>query len=235
MKLLENTLDIAKNTTAWKNVFLSREYLVEKAGYAVPFDMLHLAAKDTEKAMETLNRSDVVRIAILGTRDTDLLINENITRIVHELAAEARPGKNPVIISGLALGVDKAAHTAALDAGIPTIAVAATGIDTIYPKVNEPLAEKIYSTPGCSLITQYPNETAPITMNFLERKKTIVLMSDMIIIPGSKKKGGAMVAAKMAYEWGIPVYAVPGRPQDQRSEGCLELIKEGIAEIYYDF
>ncbi len=172
------------------------------------------------------------RIAIVGTRDMDLNAKDYVRRIVNNLSSRK---DHPIIVSGLALGVDMEAHMAALNAGLPTIAVVATGLDTVYPNKALLLSERIIKHKGSGIVTSFPDNTAPMAYNFLYRNRTIVLMSDMVIVVASKSKGGAIVTANLAYDWNIPVYAVPGRPDDVRNRGCNELIAGGIATPLFDF
>lgn len=168
------------------------------------------------------------RVLIVGTRDMSPYGKEMTRRIVGALS------KNParsVIVSGLALGVDTVAHHAALDNGMPTAAVIPTGLDTVYPYANRELAKRITQTPGCCLVTQFPDGTAPMAVNFLSRNAVMATMADLVIVVESKVKGGAIVTAKYAYDQGVPVLAVPGRVDDVRSSGCNALISSGIATM----
>lgn len=173
------------------------------------------------------------RIAVIGTRDMSMQGKEYTIRIVSALAKRY---DNPIIISGLAFGIDAIAHRAALEAGLPTVAVVATGLDTVYPCRHTDLAEDIASSKGSGILTQFPDKTAPLAFNFLYRNRTLALLCDAVIVVESKTKGGAMVTAKLAFGCDIPVYAVPGRPDDIRSRGCNELIHDRVAEplFYFD-
>ena len=142
----------------------------------------------------------------------------------------ARSHERPGIISGLALGTDICAHRTALECGLPTIGVMATGPETIYPHRHREFAERLVSTPGCALITDYPPGTAPLAIHFLRRNRIIAGMSDATILVESKIRGGGMMTARLAYSYNRDVYALPGRIDDSRSQGCNLLIKEKIAE-----
>lgn len=170
------------------------------------------------------------RIAIVGTRDCPPAAIGYIDQMLSPFTSLPEESR-PIIISGLAMGTDTAVHRTALRYGLPTVAVVATGFDTVYPYCNRELAKEILNTPGCGILTQFPDQTAPIAINFLERNKTIALMADAIVIPAMKAKGGAMVTARIARDWEIPVYAVPGRPDDRWAEGCNLLIKHGLADM----
>ena len=134
-----------------------------------------------------------------------------------------------MIISGLALGVDVTAHKAALDFGLPTAGVMATGIDDIYPPQNVKVGKQMADTPGCALITDYPPGTEAVRINFLRRNRIIAGMSSATILVESKIRGGGMMTARLAYSYDRDVYALPGRIDDPLSQGCNMLIRENIA------
>ncbi len=167
------------------------------------------------------------RIAVVGTRDISPYGQEWCSRIVEGIASSA---ERPAVISGLALGTDICAHRKALASGLPTIAVMATGPDTVYPYRHRESAERMAATEGCALITDYPPGTAPLAIHFLRRNRIIAGLSDATLLIESRKKGGGMMTARLAFSYNRDVYALPGRVDDQRSQGCNLLIKEKIAE-----
>lgn len=182
--------------------------------------------------LSNLIDKDTIRVAIVGTRDIDAKAREHIRMLVNGLKdAATKSNKHVLIVSGLAIGVDFAAHKAALDCGVPTVAVLPTGLDNIYPNAHRGIAEKMAETPGCGLLTQFEDGTAPVALNFLDRNATIALISDIVIVVASKAKGGAMVTAKLAHSFDTPVFAIPGDPDDVRRAGCNDLIRKGIAEM----
>ncbi len=170
-------------------------------------------------------------IAVVGTRDISQYGKEWCSRIVRGLS---HGGEGPCIVSGLALGTDITAHLTALDSGLKTIAVMATGIDNVYPWRHRGHAARIASTPGCALISDYPPGTAPLQMNFLRRNRIIAGMSRATVLIESKVKGGGMMTAGLASSYGREVYALPGRVDDLRSQGCNDLIRKKIAEPITD-
>ena len=135
-----------------------------------------------------------------------------------------------MIISGLALGTDICAHRAALESGLPTAAVMATGPDTIYPYRHKAFARELCDTPGCALVTDYPPGTPPLAMHFLRRNRIIAGISDATILIESKIKGGGLMTSRLAFSYSRDVYALPGRADDIRSQGCNRLIRDKIAE-----
>ncbi len=170
-------------------------------------------------------------VAVVGTRDISPYGREWCRRIVLSMGA-CTPG--PAVISGLALGTDICAHAAALEAGIPTIGVMATGPETIYPYRHRDFAERLVNTPGCGLVTDYPPGTSPLPIHFLRRNRIIAGMGESLILTESKIKGGGMMTSRLAFSYGREVYALPGRADDIRSQGCNLLIREKIAEAVTD-
>lgn len=166
-------------------------------------------------------------IAVVGTRDISPYGREWCGRIVSALS---RCREKPVIVSGLALGTDITAHQKALDCGLPTIGVMATGPESIYPWRNREVAERIVRTPGCALVTDYPPGTAPVALNFLRRNRIIAGLSRATLLIESKIRGGGMMTCRLAYSYNREVYALPGRVDDIRSQGCNDLIRRKIAE-----
>lgn len=168
------------------------------------------------------------RIAVVGTRDISPYGREWCVRTVTGLASSS---EKPAVISGLALGTDFCAHKTALEYGLPTIAVMATGPETVYPFRHREFAERLYSTPGCALVTDYPPGTAPLPVHFLRRNRIIAGLSDSTILIESKIKGGGMMTSRLAFSYSRDVYALPGRSDDPRSQGCNILIKNKVADI----
>ncbi len=166
-------------------------------------------------------------VAVVGTRDISPYGREWCRRIVGTLSQSA---ERPQIVSGLALGVDGEAHKAALETGLGTIAVMPTGPDDIYPRQHRSLAGAIASTPGCALLTDYPPGTAPTAATFLRRNRLIAGLAASTILVESKRRGGGMITARLAFGYGRDVFALPGRVDDVRSEGCNILIREKVAE-----
>lgn len=169
------------------------------------------------------------RIAIVGTRDISPYGKEWCERVVRSLSGTDRV---PVIVSGLALGTDITAHRCAIEEGLPTIGVMATGADEVYPYRHKDFAQKLVQTPGCALISDYPPGTPPVAVNFLRRNRIIAGLSDATILIESKLKGGGMMTCRLAYSYNRDVFALPGRVDDLRSQGCNDLIRRKIAEPF---
>ena len=165
--------------------------------------------------------------AIVGTRDMSPYGAEWCGRIVHALS-ECK-GKHS-IVSGLAYGVDITAQTQALECGLPTIAVLGTGIGNIYPSAHNLYAEKIVRSPGSAIISEYPPVASVSNINFLRRNRIIAGLCGSTILIESRIKGGGMSTARLAASYNRNVYALPGRNEDTRSQGCNLLIHSNIAE-----
>lgn len=166
-------------------------------------------------------------ISIVGTRDISLYGQEWSRRLVKAIG---RRGSRTAIASGLAIGTDITVHRAALEAGMPTIAVLPCGIDAVYPQRHDRDATRIASSPRCAIITDYPTGTAPLPINFIRRNRIIAGMSRATVLIESKAKGGGMITARMAFSYDRDVFALPGRADDIRSQGCNLLIREKVAE-----
>lgn len=165
-------------------------------------------------------------ISVVGTRDMSSYGREWCRRIVSDLADT---GSGICIVSGLALGCDITAHRAAMERGIPTIAVLPTGIDTVYPRRHAADAARIAGSARCAVITDYPPGTIPLQVNFIRRNRIIAGISEATILIESKERGGGMISARLAFSYDRDVYALPGRIDDTRSKGCNLLIREEIA------
>lgn len=172
-----------------------------------------------------LNRHPV---SIVGTRDMDSYGRDWCVKAVRTLS-EA-PDK-PLIVSGLAFGVDITAHLAALSCGLPTAAVIPVGIERIYPASHSVAAGKIIAAGG-AVITDYPPGTVPLPYNFLRRNRIIAGLSAATLLVESRRKGGGMMTARLASGYGRTVQALPGRVDDPRSAGCNALIAEKVAEAF---
>ena len=166
-------------------------------------------------------------ISVVGTRDISPYGKEWTEKLVSTLS---RTPAKPLIVSGLAIGVDITAHSTALECGLPTVAVIPVGIDNVYPARHRIIAERMVSTPGCALVTDFPPGTSPVAFNFLRRNRIIAGLSHATILTESKAKGGGTMTARLAASYGREVFALPGRIDDIRSAGCNRLIMEKLAE-----
>ena len=165
-------------------------------------------------------------VSIVGTRGASDRGKELTRQLVLEMAQRV---PNLTIVSGLAFGIDVAAHKAALEAGIPTIIIPAHGLDRIYPPQHRNIAIAALERGG--ILTEYPSGMEPEKLNFVMRNRIIAGLADAVVVTESKKKGGSLITARVALDYGRNVYAVPGRPSDMNSQGCNGLIREGRAML----
>jgi DNA processing protein len=135
-------------------------------------------------------------------------------------------GRRMVILSGMARGIDTAAHRGAISAGGTTVAVWGTGVDVIYPKENKSLAENILSTGG-AIVSEYRLGTFPAPQNFPKRNRIISGMSVGVLVVEAGENSGTRVTARCALEQDRDVYAVPGNVTNKNSWGPNTLIKQG--------
>ena len=164
-------------------------------------------------------------IAIVGSRKVSSYGQQVTTKLATELS---RSGV--VIISGLALGVDSIAHTAALEANGQTIAVLPCGIDTVYPASHFGLAKRILQTSG-ALLSEYDGREMPMKHQFIARNRLIAALADGVLITEAAAKSGSLHTAEFALELGIDVFAVPGNITSPTSEGTNNLIKNGAMAV----
>lgn len=157
-------------------------------------------------------------VAVVGTRRATAIGRDNTDCLVRELGPYS-----PLIVSGLAYGIDTAAHTAALDHGLPTVAVLGHGLDRIYPASNRPLAKRILENGG-ALVTEYPSGTAINPRLFPARNRIIAALSDATVVIEASEKGGALITAAIAASYHREVFAVPGRLADTYSKGTNNMI-----------
>ena len=170
-------------------------------------------------------------VAIVGTRDLSLYGRDWCRKIVETMS---RAKRRPTVVSGFALGTDIVAHAAALECGLPTIAVLPTGITDVYPRRHWKWADRLAGTEACALVTDYPPGTEAMAVNFLRRNRIIAGLSGATVLIESKQKGGGLITADFAFNYNRDVFALPGRLDDLRSQGCNLLIKKRVAEAVYD-
>lgn len=133
------------------------------------------------------------------------------------------------IVSGLARGIDVAAHRGAIYSGGKTYAVLGCGVDICYPRENIDIYMEIIE--NGAVISEYPPGTQPLSWQFPERNRIISMMSDSVAIMEARKKSGSLITTDYALKYGKEVFALPGRVGDALSEGCNELIKSGAAVL----
>ncbi|MDE6299359.1 MAG: DNA-processing protein DprA [Muribaculaceae bacterium] len=166
-------------------------------------------------------------INIVGTRKPTAYGLSFVKRFIEELAAYF---PDLIVVSGLAYGIDAAAHTAALECGVKTVAVVAHGLNMIYPAQHRDLARAIISGGG-SIVTEYCFGSTPYRQRFLERNRIIAALSDVTVVAESDIRGGAMSTANTAFSISRDVAALPGRISDRLSSGCNLLIRKQKASL----
>ena len=173
-----------------------------------------------------LNASKAV--SIVGTRHATAYGIRVCRELVLSLKEEL--GDDLLIVSGLAYGIDITAHKAALEVGLPTVAVMAHGLDMIYPAQHRSIAVDIAKRNGC-ILTEYMSRTRIHRSNFLARNRIIAALSDCTVVVESALKGGALVTANIASSYSRDVFAFPGRVGDEYSAGCIRLIYKNVATV----
>ncbi len=166
-------------------------------------------------------------VSIVGTRGPTAYGMDFCRRLVEDVAPFF---DGMAVVSGLAYGIDAAAHEAAIGVGTPTWAVLAHGLDTIYPAQHRQLARMILDRGG-ALLSEYPRGERPYRQRFLERNRIVAGVSDAVVVVESDVKGGAMSTANLAFGYGRDVMALPGRAGDRLSSGCNLLIRRQKAQL----
>lgn len=166
-------------------------------------------------------------ISIVGTRHATAYGKSFVNRLIADIAASL---DDVVVVSGLAYGIDIAAHEACLKQGIPTVAVLAHGLNTIYPSSHRRYAADIIHSNGM-LITEYTSQSSINKGNFVARNRIVAGLSDCTIVVESAKHGGALITANIAQSYNREVFAVPGRTTDEYSAGCNHLIQNNGAQL----
>lgn len=165
-------------------------------------------------------------VSIVGTRSCSDRGKELTRQLVLDLAKKL---PDVTIISGLAYGIDIAAHRAALEAHIPTLIITGHGLDRIYPQYHR--NEAIASLANGGILTEYTSETEPDKYNFVARDRIIAGMADAVVVVESKARGGSLITAQMALDYSRNLFAFPGRVQDDTSMGCNQLIRDQKAQL----
>lgn len=176
------------------------------------------------KGQTDFNTSKI--ISIIGTRNATPEGKEITEKLIEDLTVT---GHNPVIVSGLAYGIDIYAHKAALKNNLQTFAVLGHGLDIIYPAQHKSVAEKIISQGA--LISEFISNSRVDKQNFVRRNRIVAGISDATIVVESGEKGGALITAEIANSYNRDVFAFPGRISDKYSEGCNKLIKSNKAML----
>ena len=209
---------------------LARELkLAEQAGVAIvtpvdpgyPEPLRHIA--DPPQALYIRGEAELPHVpvvAIVGSRRASPYGLECAERLAYELAL-----RGVIVVSGLALGIDGAAHRGALKAGAPTLAVLGNGLSRVYPPEHERLAGEVAESGW--LMSEYPMESGPMPYHFPRRNRLISGLSLGVVIVEASARSGALITADCALEQGREVFAIPGPIRSSTSQGTHHLLKQG--------
>jgi DNA processing protein len=168
-----------------------------------------------------LSAADAYAVAVVGSRDASPY-GRQMTAVI----CEGLAGRGITVVSGLARGIDAAAHDAALRAGGRTVAVLGSGIDVVYPSEHHRLHMRIAKT--AAVVSEYPMGTQPDAENFPARNRIISGLSLATVVVEATERSGSLITAHCAAEQGREVFAVPG-PVAARSRGTHQLLRQGAA------
>jgi len=168
------------------------------------------------------NREKV--ISIIGTRKATISGKAFTEKLIEELVPH-----RPLIVSGLAYGIDITAHKAALKNNLQTIGILAHGLDSVYPAAHNNTAQKMMQNGGVA--SDYRHGGQIFNKQFAERNRIVAGLSDVTVVVESAEKGGSLITAELASGYNRDVFAVPGRVGDEYSVGCNKLIKANKAAL----
>ena len=163
-------------------------------------------------------------ISIVGTRNMTSRGRSFCEQFLQDLAPY-----NPVVISGLAYGIDICSHKVALKHGLETVACLGHGLDQVYPQAHARYLSKILDQGG--LLTEFWLGTPPEPVNFVKRNRIIAGLSEATVVVESATRGGSLITADLAFGYHRDVFSVPGRPTDVFSQGCNLLIRDQKAHL----
>jgi DNA processing protein len=175
------------------------------------------------KGTANLNSSKI--ISVIGTRS-----NTDYGKMMTEKILEALQPYEPLVVSGLAYGVDALAHKFCIKNQLYTVGVLAHGLDKIYPSQHTAMAKEMLATGG-GLLTEFRKDTKPDKHNFPTRNRIVAGMCDATIVIETGIKGGSMITANLANNYNRDVFALPGKTTDAKSEGCNYLIQSNKAVL----
>lgn len=166
-------------------------------------------------------------ISIVGTRKNTVYAQDLLQYLMQGIATH-RP--DITIVSGLAYGVDKLAHQTALAHGLKSVGVVAHGHYTLYPSSHRRLAETMMAQGG-GIVTEYPYDTRALPQRFVQRNRIVAGLSHATLVIESAERGGSLITANIAFDYGRSLFAAPGRVFDPASAGCNRLIERQKASI----
>lgn len=163
-------------------------------------------------------------ISVVGTRNATAYGKTICKELIRSFQ-----GKDIVVVSGLALGIDAYIHRYCIEFGVPTVAVLGHGLDRIYPNANRELAKQILQ--DGALLTEFPPNTLPDRENFPQRNRIVAGLCDATIVVESQAKGGSLITADLANGYSRDVFAFPGSVFLPTSSGCNDLIRSNKAHL----
>jgi len=202
-----------------------RHHLVTLACEDYPVPLAQLA--DAPAVLYAVGRRDTLRrpmVAVVGARNATAAGAENARRFAQALSAAGW-----TVVSGLALGIDAAAHEGALDGGAGTVAVIGTGADRVYPARHRALAERV-ADDGL-VISELPLGTPPAPGLFPRRNRLIAGVSQGVLVIEAAPRSGSLITARLAADFGRDVFAIPGSIHSPLARGCHALIREGAVLV----
>lgn len=164
-------------------------------------------------------------ISIVGTRNITNYGEKILKHFIEDVKIY-----NPLIVSGLAFGIDIESHKLSLENNLETIAILGNGFNKIYPKEHQKIAERMLENGG--ICSEFSFMTSPSRENFPRRNRIIAGVCNCLMVIESKIQGGSMITASIANSYSRDIFAVPGRLDDKYSEGCNFLIEKNMANIY---
>lgn len=206
----------ALGRTAWAGAteILARDELPLRVGRGSASPYFALAGK--------LPDAGRLHVGIVGTRRVGPQERRTARRMIEEVIGCYAP----VVVSGGAVGVDALAHDAALEAGVPAVIVLAGGLGHAAPSAHRGVFARVVEAGG-ALLTERPPQEPPQRFEFVRRNRLIAALSDVVLVLYAPQESGTMATAHAAIRLGVPVLAMPGRPDDVLSAGCNQLLREG--------
>lgn len=193
-------------------------------------DRIYIAGTLPSVVLDEFGRATPRILSVVGSRK-----HSTYGKIVTEKLASALAGESVVILSGLAFGIDKLSHEAALKNSLTTIAIPGSGLDSraLYPNIHLQLAEDIVNAGG-ALISEFAPNMQAAQWTFPARNRLVAALSDAILVIEAAEKSGALITARQGLELGRDIGAVPGEITSETSVGTNALIHEGAALVGND-
>lgn len=233
-RLEDKSLEEAKKCIEFCEKYGIRLLTNDSKGYPERLNFIRYQPMLLYAMGKDVNIDDNVCIAVVGTRHCSDYGRMNARKISYELAAQGA-----VVVSGIASGIDAAAHRACIEAGGQTIAVLGCGIKTAYPKENRELYKEVIE--NGMILTEYPPDSRPEGSHFPVRNRIISGLSLGTVVIEADPRSGALITARRAAEQGKQTYAIPAKLGDYSCAGNLEIIKNGAklitcgADVLEDF